>query len=106
SSGGVGASTERTLVQVLRELAASDNTVLCVRHDLATLPDYFNHVLLLNVRRIAAGPVCAVFTEDNLQKAYSGRLVSTQIERLRLPPELTAKPPAPAASGGHRTPPL
>src|SRR5690606_1621318 len=62
---GVDAATERTLVQVLRELAASGKTVLCVHHDLATVPDYFNHVLLLNVRRIPAGQVCSVFTEDN-----------------------------------------
>ncbi len=107
---GVDAATERTLVQVLRELAASGKTVLCVHHDLATVPDYFNHVLLLNVRRIAAGPVCVVFTEENLQKAYSGRLVSTQIERLRLTPD-AAGAPAPqqtgaASASGHRTPPL
>lgn len=104
---GVDAATERTLVQVLRELTAGGKTVLCVHHDLATVPDYFNHVLLLNVRRVAAGPVATVFTEDNLQKAYSGRLAGIQIERLSLSSNTQSEPTTTAPSvGGHRTPPL
>ena len=45
-----------------------------VHHDLQTVPEYFDWVLLLNVRRIAAGPVGVVFTEENLRRAYGGRV--------------------------------
>jgi manganese/zinc/iron transport system ATP- binding protein len=80
---GVDAATERTLVSVLRALTEAGKTVLCVHHDLSTVADYFDHALLLNVRRIAAGPVREVFTEANLQQAYGGRLSLAQIDRSR-----------------------
>jgi manganese/zinc/iron transport system ATP- binding protein len=80
---GVDAATERTLIGVLRGLAETGKTVLCVHHDLSTVAEYFNHALLLNVRRVAAGPVREVFTEANLQQAYGGRLSVAQIDRSR-----------------------
>jgi manganese/zinc/iron transport system ATP- binding protein len=50
-----------------------------VHHDLATVREYFDEALLLNVRRIAAGPVDDAMTEENLQRAYGGRLATTQL---------------------------
>ncbi|MEM6335755.1 MAG: manganese ABC transporter ATP-binding protein, partial [Bacteroidota bacterium] len=41
---------------------------------LQTVPEYFDWVLLLNVRRIASGPVEEAFTEDHLRTAYGGRV--------------------------------
>ena len=41
---------------------------------LVTVPDYFEHVLLLNTRVVAAGPVAEVFTPENLKKTFGGRL--------------------------------
>ena len=38
------------------------------------MPEYFDWVTLLNVRRIASGPVAQVFTDDNLRKTYGGRI--------------------------------
>lgn len=74
---GVDAATERTVMEVLKGLKSEGRAVVCVHHDLATVPAYFDDVLLINVRRIAAGPVGVVFTEANLQKAYGGRLAGT-----------------------------
>ena len=71
---GVDARTERAIVDVLRELRASGRTVVVVHHDLHSVMDYFDWVMLLNVRRIAAGPVDEVFNEQNLQKTYGGRV--------------------------------
>ncbi len=71
---GVDAATERAIVGVLRELRESGKTVVVVHHDLQTLPEYFDHVILLNMRVVAAGPVGEVFTNDNLHKTYGGRL--------------------------------
>ncbi len=72
---GVDAATEAAIVDLLRMLRATGRTVICVHHDLATVPDYFDHVLLMNVRLVAAGPVASAFTPPLLQKAYGGRLL-------------------------------
>lgn len=71
---GVDAVTERTIISLLRELKEDGRTVVVVHHDLQTVPEYFDSVLLLNIRRIAAGPVEDVFTEDNLRITYGGRV--------------------------------
>jgi len=79
---GVDAATERAIVSVLKELNARGRTIICVHHDLATVRSYFDHVLLLNVRKIADGPVTTAFTAENLQATYGGRLATTQVESL------------------------
>lgn len=71
---GVDATTERTIISLLRDLRSEGKTVLVVHHDLQTVPEYFDWVTLLNVRRIAGGPVQEVFTEENLRAAYGGRI--------------------------------
>jgi manganese/zinc/iron transport system ATP- binding protein len=71
---GVDATTERTIVTLLQALRAEGKTVLVVHHDLQTVPEYFDWVFLLNVRRIAAGPVSEVFTDENLRLTYGGRV--------------------------------
>lgn len=76
---GVDAVTERAIVGVLKDLQSQGRTIICVHHDLNTVTDYFDHVLLLNVRRIAAGTVAEAFTPANLQEAYGGRLQAAQI---------------------------
>lgn len=70
----VDATTERAIVDVLRELKSAGATVCCVHHDLPTVRDYFDHVLLMNTRVIASGPVDTTFTAENLQRTYGGRL--------------------------------
>ncbi len=71
---GVDAATEEAIVDVLRGLKDAGKTVIVVHHDLQTVERYFDHVLLLNTRVIAAGPVAEAFTRANLQKTYAGRL--------------------------------
>lgn len=71
---GVDAATETAIVTLLRELRGRGATVLVVHHDLQTVAEYFDEVILLNTRIVAAGPVAQVFTEDNLRKTYGGRL--------------------------------
>ena len=70
---GVDATTEKAIVELLRELRQRGKTVVAVHHDLQTVPEYFDQVTLLNVRRIASGPVDEVFTEENLRRTYGGR---------------------------------
>ncbi len=71
---GVDAMTERAIIGLLQQLRKAGKTVLVVHHDLQTVPEYFDWVTLLNVRRIASGPVQEVFTEKNLRMTYGGRV--------------------------------
>jgi manganese/zinc/iron transport system ATP- binding protein len=71
---GVDATTERAIVSLLQELRAAGSTLAVVHHDLQTVPEYFDWALLLNVRRIAAGPVREAFTDENLRATYGGRV--------------------------------
>ncbi len=71
---GVDATTERAIVELLQELRANGKTVVVVHHDLQTVEDYFDWVMLLNIRRIASGPVAETFTPENLRLTYGGRI--------------------------------
>jgi manganese/zinc/iron transport system ATP- binding protein len=71
---GVDATTERVVFGLLRELRSQGKTVLVVHHDLRTVPQYFEHVVMLNTRLVAAGPTPETFTPENIRKTYGGRL--------------------------------
>lgn len=71
---GVDAATESAILKLLATLRDQGKTVIVVHHDLQTVREYFDWVLLLNMRLIAVGPTREVFTADNLQKTYGGRL--------------------------------
>jgi len=71
---GVDAPTERAIIDVLDGLAEEGKTIIVVHHDLQTVPEYFDSVLLLNVRVIDSGLVSEVFTEDNLRLTFGGRV--------------------------------
>ena len=70
----VDAATERAIIDLLRDMRSAGRTAVVIHHDLQTVPDYFDHVVLLNMRVVATGPVETVFTSENLQKTYGGRL--------------------------------
>lgn len=71
---GVDAATEKAIITLLNELKKQGKTVLVVHHDLSTVKEYFDWVMLLNVSLIDIGPTDSVFTAHNLQTAYGGRL--------------------------------
>ncbi|MEM7476199.1 MAG: metal ABC transporter ATP-binding protein [Planctomycetota bacterium] len=70
----VDASTERAIITLMRELKRQGKTIIVVHHDLHSVPEYFDHLILLNMRLVAVGPTSEVFTESNLQKTYGGKL--------------------------------
>jgi manganese/zinc/iron transport system ATP- binding protein len=70
----VDAATERAIVQILSDMKQQRRTAVVIHHDLQTVPEYFDYVILLNMRVVAHGPVGEVFTQENLQKTYGGRL--------------------------------
>jgi len=71
---GVDAATERAIMELLKALRSAGKTVMVVHHDLQTVEDYFDHVLLLNRTVVAHGPTAEVFTRDNLARTYGGML--------------------------------
>jgi manganese/zinc/iron transport system ATP- binding protein len=73
---GVDSATERAIIDVLKRLRSEGRTVIAVHHDLQTVAEYFDEVVLLNMRLVAAGPVESTFTERNLQLTYGGRLTA------------------------------
>jgi manganese/zinc/iron transport system ATP- binding protein len=70
----VDAATESAIISVLKELQSAGRTIVVIHHDLTTAADYFDHLLLLNLRTIAFGLTSEVFTPEVLQKTYGGRL--------------------------------
>ncbi|WP_372886666.1 metal ABC transporter ATP-binding protein [Shimia sp.] len=81
---GVDAATEKAIIAVLKGLRHEGKTVVAVHHDLSTVPEYFDHVFMINTRKIAEGSVAEAFTAQNLDKTYGGRLASGQIDQLDL----------------------
>ena len=70
----VDAATEQAILTLLRRLKDQGGTVVCVHHDLDTVAEYFDDVVLLNMRVVAQGPASEVLTPDNLRKTYGARL--------------------------------
>ncbi len=71
---GVDVTTEEKIIESLKRLAAEGKTLLVVHHDLATVNEYFDKVILLNQRLIAYGDTEETFSEENIAKAYRSQL--------------------------------
>ena len=71
---GVDAATETAIISLMHELREKGKTLLVVHHDLPTARNYFDQLLLLNMRVVAYGETEEVFTYELLQKTYGGRL--------------------------------
>jgi manganese/zinc/iron transport system ATP- binding protein len=71
---GVDIHTEKAVIGLLQELQTQGRTLLVVHHDLHTVPEYFNWIVMLNKRLIASGTVKESFTEANLRQTYQGQM--------------------------------
>jgi manganese/iron transport system ATP-binding protein len=71
---GVDVKTETAIISLLRELRASGHLMLVSTHNLGSVPDFCDRVVLLNRTVLAAGPIAAVFTQTNLERAFGGVL--------------------------------
>lgn len=70
---GVDATTERAIIDVLRELRSRGKTLVVVHHDLETLREYFDWIVMLNVQLIASGPVESTFNRETFEATYGSR---------------------------------
>lgn len=71
---GVDASAESSILGLLQEMRQEEKTIMVVHHDLQSAYEYFDWVILLNMRLIASGPKEEVFTPELLQETYGGKL--------------------------------
>lgn len=72
---GVDVATEKTIISTLHRLRDQGRTAMVVHHDLDTVSEYFDRVLLLNRQVIAEGAAKDVMTPEHLKQAYSGKLL-------------------------------
>jgi len=77
---GVDATTEKAIIEILKDLRKSGKTVVVVHHDLQTVPEYFDWVTFLNVKKIATGPVAQIFNDHNLTKTYGINYKTSVVE--------------------------
>jgi manganese/iron transport system ATP-binding protein len=71
---GVDVKTETAIVDLLRDLRASGHLILVSTHNLGSVPDFCDEVVLLNRTVLASGPTADVFTQKNLERAFGGVL--------------------------------
>lgn len=71
---GVDVKTETAIVDLLRDLRARGHLMLVSTHNLGSVPDFCDQVVLINRVLLAAGPTRETFTEANLEKAFGGVL--------------------------------
>lgn len=71
---GIDIKTEKLIIEILKELKDQGKLIFIVHHDLTKVNHYFDQLIILNKKIIAAGNVKKVFNENNMQKAYSFKL--------------------------------
>ena len=80
---GVDMATEADIIKILKEMREKGKTVVVVHHDLQSAIDYFDWMVMLNMRLIASGPTAEVFNQESLQETYGSRLnVLTKISEI------------------------
>lgn len=67
---GVDLATETAMIQLLQQMRKLGKTIFVVHHDLNTVENYFDWVILLNMRLIAAGETSQYYVSDYLHAAY------------------------------------
>jgi ABC-type Mn2+/Zn2+ transport system ATPase subunit len=67
---GLDKPTQESLRETLRQLRGLGKLIIASHHDLPSVPELFDHAILLNGELIAAGPIAKVFTDANIHKTY------------------------------------
>ena len=67
---GVDSTTEKSIVEILKQLKSEGKTIIVVHHDLQTVATYFESVALINKAVIVSGKVSEVFTQENIDVTY------------------------------------
>lgn len=71
---GVDVKTEASITDLLRALRDDGRLMFVSTHNLGTIPDFCDQVVVLNKTVLAYGPTETTFTEANLAEAFGGVL--------------------------------
>lgn len=71
---GVDVKTETAIIDLMRELRGAGHLMLVSTHNLGSVPDFCDQVVLVNRTVLASGPTAEVFTQENLERAFGGVL--------------------------------
>ena len=77
---GVDVKTEEAIIALLRELRKDGSIILVSTHNLGSVPEFCDQVVLINKTVLAYGATADVFTEQNLSAAFGGVLRQFQFE--------------------------
>ncbi len=77
---GVDVKTENAIVELMRELKAQGHLMLVSTHNLGSVPDFCNQVVLIKRTVLAAGATATTFTQANLERAFGGVLRHFRLE--------------------------
>lgn len=90
---GVDLTTEKAMIDLFTKLKESGKTLLIVHHDLASVPNYFDWVIMLNLRLVACGKTDEVFHGENLEACYGkNHLILDEMSRRIKEKSLGLKP--------------
>jgi len=78
---GVDVKTEEAIIALLRELREAGCIILVSTHNLGSVPEFCDQVVLINKTVLAYGTTAEVFTEQNLTLAFGGVLRQFQFEK-------------------------
>lgn len=67
---GIDATTEKSMMALLKQLAAQQKTIIIVHHDMHTMPTYFDWLLMVHIKQIAFGPSKQIFTYENVHATF------------------------------------
>lgn len=82
---GVDVKTESAIVDLLRELRQEGHIILVSTHNLGSVPDFCDQVVLINRTVLAFGPTKEVFTEENLSRTFGGVLRHIKFDHTDVP---------------------
>lgn len=68
---GIDSSSEKIMINILRDLRDNNKTIFVVHHDLMKVASYFDDIILINKELIAVGPVEDVFKTKIIEEAYN-----------------------------------
>ena len=71
---GVDVKTEDAIIALMRGMRDRGCLMLVSTHNLGSVPNFCDQVILFNRTVLAYGPTASVFTEDNLADAFGGVL--------------------------------
>lgn len=71
---GVDVKTENLIVDLLKQLSQQGHLILVATHNLGSVPDFCDQVVMINRQVIATGATESTFNQQNLERLFGGVL--------------------------------